>query len=161
MFGAFTVATCLALGATAISLATLLSTHLPGGSIPAVDADATFVVDSTGDESDIAPGDGACAVAPGGPCTLRAAIQEANASSGTDAVRFNVPPSGGYVISPASALPEIVVPLVIDATTQPGYSGQPLMELDGRNVGQGRAFTFGAPAAAQRSAASRSPASQH
>src|SRR5207249_6125175 len=89
------------------------------------------------DESDMAPGDGVCAVAPSGLCTLRAAIQEANAAVGSDAVQFNLPPEGGYVISPASVLPEIVGSLVIDGTTQAGYSGQPLVELDGTNAGSG------------------------
>ncbi len=42
-------------------------------------ADLTFDVESTSDEPDAAPGDGNCVSAPGGTCTLRAAIQEANA----------------------------------------------------------------------------------
>jgi CSLREA domain-containing protein len=42
-------------------------------------ADLTFEVDSTQDQPDDVPGDGACASNPGGFCTLRAAIQEANA----------------------------------------------------------------------------------
>jgi len=136
MFRAFTVATRLAIGAVALSLAAFLPAHLPGGAISSVRADATLIVDSTGDEGDGAPGDGACAIALDGPCTLRAAIQEANALSGNDTIHFNLPPAGGYVIAPTSALPAMVGSLVIDATTQPGYSGQPLIELDGRNAGQ-------------------------
>ena len=131
-----TVTARLLLGCLALGVAAFLPAHLPGGPIPAAFADATFTVTSAGDESDVTPGDGLCAIAPDGPCTLRAAIQEANASPGTDAIHFNLPPAGGYVISPASALPAIVDSLVIDATTQPGFSGQPLIELDGRNAGQ-------------------------
>lgn len=46
---------------------------------------ATFTVNSTVDQTDAVPGDGVCASA-GGSCTLRAAIQEANAVPGTDKV---------------------------------------------------------------------------
>jgi CSLREA domain-containing protein len=42
-------------------------------------ADLTFDVDSTLDQPDGNPGDGDCVSAPGGFCTLRAAVQEANA----------------------------------------------------------------------------------
>ena len=43
---------------------------------------ATFVVGSAGDASDSQPGDGVCETPLG--CTLRAAIQEANALAGLD-----------------------------------------------------------------------------
>jgi CSLREA domain-containing protein len=56
---------------------------------------ATYSVDSTADEVDAAPGDGACATL-AGACTLRAAVQEANASPGADEI---VVPSGRYVLS--------------------------------------------------------------
>jgi CSLREA domain-containing protein len=52
-------------------------------------AATTFVVNSLGDTSDATPGNGACADA-GGLCTLRAAIQEANALSGDDTINFSV-----------------------------------------------------------------------
>jgi len=58
---------------------------------------ATFFVNSTGDETDVNPGDGICeTVAAGGVCTLRAAIQEtnalANSPAGTpDEIRFAIP----------------------------------------------------------------------
>ena len=45
----------------------------------------TFTVNSTIDDVDAAPGDGACATV-GGVCTLRAAIQEANALAGPDTI---------------------------------------------------------------------------
>ena len=40
---------------------------------------ATFTVNSILDAADANPGDGICESAPGGPCTLRAAVEEANA----------------------------------------------------------------------------------
>lgn len=56
---------------------------------------ATFVVDSTTDSIDAAPGNGACADAVGN-CTLRAAIMEANALTGADAITL---PAGVYTIA--------------------------------------------------------------
>jgi len=46
---------------------------------------ATFVVDSTADETDLEPGDSLCLSA-GGNCTLRAAVMEANALPGADII---------------------------------------------------------------------------
>jgi len=56
---------------------------------------ASFVVDSTTDAPDAAPGDGICAAA-GGACTLRAAVEEANALSGPDAIDL---PAGTYALT--------------------------------------------------------------
>jgi CSLREA domain-containing protein len=99
-----------------------------------------YTVTSTADTPDANPGDGVCADA-NGVCTLRAAIQEANASvnsiSGPDAIEFNIPGSGPQTIQPLSALPAITDAVVIDATTQPGYAGTPLIELDGSLAGAG------------------------
>ncbi len=52
-------------------------------------AAATFTVNSLADTSDAVPGNGACVDA-GGQCTLRAAIEEANALSGDDTIIFSV-----------------------------------------------------------------------
>jgi CSLREA domain-containing protein len=52
-------------------------------------AAAFFVVNSEGDQPDANPGDGLCQIGRGGECTLRAAIQEANALSGHDTITFN------------------------------------------------------------------------
>ena len=48
---------------------------------------ATFTVDSTADTPDANPGDGICADL-SGLCTLRAAVQEANASSSSDSINL-------------------------------------------------------------------------
>src|SRR3954466_13176082 len=74
---------------------------------------ATFTVNSTGDASDAKPGSGICGTLPGamktdpdtGPCTLRAAIQEANALAGTDIIQFNLAP--GTTITVPTALPDL------------------------------------------------------
>ncbi|MGB7877061.1 MAG: CSLREA domain-containing protein, partial [Anaerolineales bacterium] len=73
-------------------LALLLSQF---GLIPAVAA-GNFTVNSTTDAVDDNPGDGVCETATPGVCTLRAAIQEANALSGADMIAL---PAGTYTLS--------------------------------------------------------------
>lgn len=107
---------------------------------------ATFTVNSTDDGPDANPGDGVCATS-GGTCTLRAAIQEANALTGTDTINFNIIGSGSgpQTINLTSALPTITDPVIIDATTQPGYAGAPLIELNGSGAsGQANGLSISA-----------------
>lgn len=77
-----------------LALATAaLQCWVPG----AARAAATFTVNSTADAVDANPGDGICETGAGnGICTLRAAIQEANAFPGDDTL---VLPAGIYVLS--------------------------------------------------------------
>lgn len=89
----------------------------------------TFVVNSTAD-----PGDGACDPV---ECTLREALAAANANPGTDTIRFAIPGSGPHTIRPLQALPIAIEPVVLDATSQPGYLGTPLIELVGSEAGPG------------------------
>lgn len=56
---------------------------------------ATFTVDSTTDAVDAVPGNSVCATS-GGACTLRAAIQEANALAGADSIDL---PAGTYQLT--------------------------------------------------------------
>lgn len=99
---------------------------------------ATFTVNSTGDGADAAVGDGVCADA-AGACTLRAAIQESNSTAALDTVEFAIAGSGVHTFTPASAYPNITQAIVIDGRTQggPGYTGPPLLELDGTAAGTG------------------------
>ncbi|MCH8223489.1 MAG: fibronectin type III domain-containing protein, partial [Chloroflexi bacterium] len=118
-----------------------------------VRAATTFTVTSTGDSGDSNAGNGICDDG-SGSCTLRAAIEEANALSGTDTIAFNISTSDpGFVVStasfsikPGSALPTITDPVVIDGYTQPGASPNTngpgfglntvlKIELDGSNAG--------------------------
>src|SRR5882762_374697 len=48
---------------------------------------ATFTVNTTADTADAVPGDGICADS-GGACSLRAAVQEANALAGPDTIQL-------------------------------------------------------------------------
>ncbi len=97
-------------------------------------AAVVLTVNSTGDAPDAALGDGVCATATG-ECTLRAAIQEANALGGLDTITFNILPGGVQTITPGSQLPTITSPVVLDGTTQPGFAGTPIIEINGSGAG--------------------------
>ena len=95
-----------------------------------------YTVDSTGDGADDDTSDGACDDG-NGNCTLRAAIQQANAGNGT-VIKFNISGGGTRTIQLASALPTITQPVFIDGYSQSGASaGTVLIELDGTNAGLG------------------------
>ena len=70
-------------------------------------------------------------VADAGPDSLRQAIIDANTAPGPDDIRFNIPGPGPFSIIPQTALPGISDPVVIDGTTQPGFAGRPIIELNG------------------------------
>ncbi len=68
-------------------------------------------------------------------CTLRAALQEANALAGTQTINFNLPAASDFIY-PLSALPDITGDVVIDGTTQPGFDGgKPVVHVDGSHLG--------------------------
>lgn len=84
--------------------------------------DQGLVVNSTGDGSAEDPAEGCDTGDTVGEddapeCTLRAAIEAANAVGGGE-ITFNIP--GTPVIVPGSALPKVTVPVTIDGTTQDG-----------------------------------------
>ena len=60
---------------------------------------ATYVVNVTGNSSDVSPGNGVC-LDTAGNCTFSAAIQEANAHAGADTIEFNIPGAGIHTVSP-------------------------------------------------------------
>ena len=68
-----------------------------------------------------------------GPGSLRQAILDANARTGLDTITFSIPGAGPFTIAPVSPLPVVTEPVIIDGTTQPGFSGTPLVELSGVN----------------------------
>ena len=79
---------------------------------------ATFTVTDNGDASAVDPSV-SCDTA-GSVCTLRSAIEAANAQAGADSISFNIPGSGVHTITPGSALPSIVDEVTIDGSTQTG-----------------------------------------
>lgn len=90
-------------------------------------AGPTFTVNTTADTND-----GVCGI---GHCTLREAIGAANANSNTNTIAFAISGGGVHTIQPTSELPLITYPVIIDGTTQTGYAGTPLIEIDGTNAG--------------------------
>jgi CSLREA domain-containing protein len=62
-------------------------------------------------------------------CSLREAILAANDYAGLNKVFFNIPGAGIHRIETATGFPEISDPIVIDGTTQPGFTNAPLIEL--------------------------------
>ncbi|APW61334.1 Ig-like domain-containing protein [Paludisphaera borealis] len=79
---------------------------------------ASFLVTTTGDA---------------GPGSFRQAIIDANTTTGPNVIQFSIG-SGPQTIVPVSPLPTISNPVTIDATTQPGYAGQPIIQIDGSQI---------------------------
>ena len=68
-----------------------------------------------------------------GSGSLREAILQANATPGADKIQFSVG-VGPQTITPLTQLPALTDPVVIDATTQPGFTATPVIELRGNNL---------------------------
>ena len=82
---------------------------------------ATFTVSNTADA---------------GAGSLREAITQANATAGPPhTINFALPGTGVQTIAPLSILPNINVPTIIDGTSQPGFAGTPLIEINGSGAG--------------------------
>ncbi len=82
---------------------------------------ATFTVNTTADS---------------GAGSLRQAILDANSTAGADTIDFNIG-TAGKTIDLLSALPALTEAVTIDGTTQPGFAGVPLIELNGTGAGAG------------------------
>lgn len=76
----------------------LTLTPLVASPLPAQAASLSFAVTSTTDAPDANPGDGLCASIAGGACTLRAAIQEANAPVSGGVITITLP-AGTYPLT--------------------------------------------------------------
>jgi CSLREA domain-containing protein len=92
-------------------------------------ASTTFTVNSTADTPDASLAGTACdtdVFTNGDQCTLRAAIQQANATAGADAISFAIPGTGVKTINVGAtgfgSLPAITEQVTIDGYTQPGSS---------------------------------------
>jgi CSLREA domain-containing protein len=125
-------------GRVLCAFSALIVCCLLGAIAPVLASAATFQVDSAKDQADAAPGDGLCLTA-ADTCTLRAAIEESNATgAGTDSIvfgpAFDGKPTG--TIAVASPLPPVTAPLDIDGvvngrcTTAAGFLG-PCAGVDG------------------------------
>ncbi|MCS6803726.1 MAG: hypothetical protein NZ823_01110, partial [Blastocatellia bacterium] len=118
------------LNADALDDLVVLRTNQITPAVLLTEPQATFVVTSTGDGADSNLADGVCDDGTG-RCTLRAAIEQANARAGADLIQFNIPGAAIPTIAPSRPLPPITEPLTVDGTTQP--AGR--VEVNGENAG--------------------------
>jgi len=88
----------------------------------------TFTVTSTADS---------------GPGSLRQAILDANANPGADTILFGIG-SGPQTISPLSELPALSDPVILNAQSQTGFNGVPLIRIDGVNAGDSQGLRIDA-----------------
>lgn len=70
-----------------------------------------------------------------GTGSLRQAIIDANANPDASRIVFNISGTAPYTINLQSGLPFFNTPINLDASTQPGFSAQPLVELNGASAG--------------------------
>jgi hypothetical protein len=122
---AFPVGTVLMVASMIVAISLVV-----GASTKLAYASTTFTVNSTGNATDAVVGDDVCETSTSGECTLRAAIQEVNATTDPDTINFNVSGTGCVAgvctISPASELPIITQPVMINGYTQgDGTPGDP------------------------------------
>ncbi len=66
--------------------------------------------------------------------SLRQAIRNANQVPGVQTIDFAIPGVGPFTILLVTALPELTEAVAIDATTQPGFAGTPIVLVDGSNA---------------------------
>ena len=66
-----------------------------------------------------------------GEISLREAITAANATDGLNTINFDIAGSGPHIINLAAELPEITGTLVIDGTSEPDFSGSPVIGING------------------------------
>jgi FG-GAP-like repeat len=89
---------------------------------------STFLVSNTSDS---------------GPDSLRQAILDSNNAVGaTNTIEFAISGSVVQTIFPLSSLPAITNPVLIDGTSQSGYAGTPVIELNGSQAGSGDGLTI-------------------
>ncbi len=87
-----------------------------------------FPLDSSGDGGDSNPGDGICDDGTG-VCTLRAAIEEANASNTPTSVQVPSTGKSAVILQPATPLPTITTTIFLDGAGE--------LEIDGSLAGTG------------------------
>ncbi|HVO25627.1 MAG TPA: choice-of-anchor Q domain-containing protein [Candidatus Margulisiibacteriota bacterium] len=103
---------------------------------------ATFVVNSTADAVDVAPGDGVCATTVA-TCSLRAAIQEANALGGADTITL---PAGTYTLGVTGAGEDAAATGDLDITGDLSITGAPTGQTIVSGAGIDRVFDILSPA---------------
>ena len=102
------------------SIVIILSILLAQFGVRPAAAAAEFVVNSTADMVDANPGDGLCETDVTGDCTLRAAVQEANALEGADTISI---PAGTYTLAMEGAGEDSATSGDLDITDQVTITG--------------------------------------
>jgi hypothetical protein len=145
-----------AFAAVALALATAVLLAALTAAEPARAATAFTINQDFLDSRDANFGDSRCDVdlfASGNQCTLRAAIEQANETPGTDAIHFDIPGGGVKTMRPSSELPTITEAVTIDGYTQPGAKKNTLtkgtnavllIELNGQSAGLAAGLRLGA-----------------
>ena len=116
-----------------------------GGNVANVDSGFSFtaIVNARGDAAD---DDIASARLQQG--TLRQFILNSNAIVGVQTANFSIGGGGPQSISITAALPAITDAVILDAASQEGFSGTPIIELNGLGSGGGSTPSRSIPAAA-------------
>lgn len=70
-----------------------------------------------------------------GPGSLRQAILDSNSTPGPNTIDFDIPGLAPFIIFPTSPLPLVTASVTIDARSQPGFSGTPVVGIDGTMAG--------------------------
>ena len=94
------------------ALGALLAAMGAGSAVSVASAGPTLVVNTVTDTDD-----GVCNAA---HCSLREALNAANASATASVISFAIPGAGPHTIAVGTALPQITKPVIIDGYTQPG-----------------------------------------
>ncbi len=102
------------------SVVSILTILLAQFGLKPVAAATNFVVNSTADKGDANPRDGLCETSTSGECTLRAAIQQANALEGSDTISI---PAGTYTLSIEGAGEDAAAAGDLDITDNLAISG--------------------------------------
>jgi Bacterial Ig-like domain (group 3) len=82
-----------------------------------------------------------------GPNSLRAAITYADSQTSPQTIMFAIPGNGVQTIEPQSALPPIAQQVLIDGTTEQGYNGSPIIQLEGTDAPDSSGLQFAAGSA--------------
>ncbi len=70
----------------------------------------------------------------GSPGSLRSVINELNDGGPGGTITFDIPGAGVHTIAVQSPLPPVEFPVTIDGSTQPGFAGTPLIEVNGSSI---------------------------
>ncbi|MGH3090634.1 MAG: Ig-like domain-containing protein [Rubrobacteraceae bacterium] len=68
-----------------------------------------------------------------GAGSLPRAVSNANATPGVQTISFDIPGAAPFTIRPTGVI-NVTDPVIIDGSTQPGFDGTPVIELDGSDA---------------------------